>query len=79
MFLCVNFSKNIRIFIPVYFWSQQIMEQPTNLSLEQKFKLQVLQEQVKTLTKEQAQEFLIELFRQMMVKDNLVKQLLKNA
>ncbi|MDJ0724263.1 MAG: NblA/ycf18 family protein [Prochloraceae cyanobacterium] len=55
------------------------MEKPTNLSLEQQFKLQVLQEQVKTLTKEQAQEFLLELFRQMMVKDNLVKQLLKNA
>lgn len=55
------------------------MEQTTNLSLEQKFKLQVLQEQVKKLTREQAQEFLIELFRQMMVKDNLVKQLLKNA
>lgn len=55
------------------------MEQTTNLSLEQKFKLQVLQEQVKNLTREQAQEFLIELFRQMMVKDNLVKQLLKNA
>ena len=57
----------------------KIMEQTTNLSLEQKFKLQVLQEQVKKLTREQAQEFLIELFRQMMVKDNLVKQLLKNA
>ncbi len=56
-----------------------IMEQLTNLTLEQKFKLRMLQEQVKTLTKEQAQEFLMELFRQMMVKDNLFKQLLKNA
>ena len=74
----VNFSENLRMFTKVRFRSN-IMEQPTNLSLEQKFKLQVLQEQVKTLTKEQAQEFLMELFRQMMVKDNLVKQLLKNA
>ncbi|MGK7916703.1 MAG: NblA/ycf18 family protein [Prochloraceae cyanobacterium] len=55
------------------------METPTNLSLEQQFKLQVLREQVKSLTKEQAQEFLVELFRQMMVKDNLVKNLLKNV
>ncbi len=55
------------------------METPTNLSLEQQFKLQVLRDQVKSLTKEQAQEFLVELFRQMMVKDNLVKNLLKNV
>lgn len=55
------------------------MDKSNSLSLEQQFKLQVLQEQVKTLSKEQAQEFLLELFRQMMVKDNLVKQLLKNA
>ena len=55
------------------------METPTSLSLEQQFKLQVLTEQVKSLSQEQAQEYLIEVFRQMMVKDNLFKQLLKNA
>ncbi|MGK7875689.1 MAG: NblA/ycf18 family protein [Xenococcaceae cyanobacterium] len=55
------------------------MEIPAKLSLEQQFKLQVLQKQVKSLSREQAQEFLIEVLRQMMVKDNLVKHLLKNA
>jgi hypothetical protein len=55
------------------------MDQALNLSLEQQFKLQVLREEVKTLTHEQAQQYLIEVFRQMMVKDNLVKHLLKNA
>lgn len=55
------------------------MEISATLSLEQQFKLQVLREQVKNLSQEQAQEYLIEVFRQMMVKDNLVKQLLKNA
>lgn len=50
-----------------------------NLSLEQQFKLQLLKEQVKQLTQDQAQEYLIEVFRQMMVKDNLMKQILKNA
>jgi hypothetical protein len=55
------------------------MEAPANLSMEQQFRLQVLTEQVQHLSREQAQEYLIELFRQMMVKDNLVKQLLKNA
>ena len=49
------------------------------LTLEQQFKLQVLKDQVQDLSHEQAQEYLIEMFRQMMVKDNLVKHLLKNA
>ena len=49
------------------------------LSLEQKFKLKVLQEQVQDLSKEEAQQYLLEMFRQMMVKDNLVKNLLRNA
>ena len=48
-----------------------------SLSLEQKFKLEVLKDQVKGLSQEQAQEYLIEVFRQMMVKDNLMKQMLK--
>jgi hypothetical protein len=55
------------------------MNGQNNLSLEQQFKLQVLTEQAKNLTREQAQEYLIEIFRQMMIKDNLMKQLLKNA
>lgn len=55
------------------------METPAKLSLEQQFKLQVLKDQVKELSLEQAQEYLLEVFRQMMVKDNLMKQLLKNA
>ena len=55
------------------------MNLPARLSMEQEFKLQVLREEVKSLNQEQAQEYLLELFRQMMVKDNLVKHLLKNA
>ena len=55
------------------------MEKNAQLSLEQQFKLKILQEQVQNLTKEEAQEYVLEIFRQMMVKDNLVKHLLKNA
>jgi Phycobilisome degradation protein nblA len=55
------------------------MEVPGRLSIEQEFKLQVLKDQVKDLSREQAQEYLIEVFRQMMVKDNLMKHLMKNA
>lgn len=45
------------------------METPANLSLEQQFKLQLLREQVKTLNLEQAQDYLMELLRQSMIKD----------
>ncbi len=55
------------------------MDLPAQLSMEQQFKLQVLKEQVASLSKEQAQEYLLEMFRQMMVKDNLVKHLMKNG
>ncbi len=52
---------------------------PGNLSLEQQFKLKIVQDQVSGLSLEQAQEYVVEVMRQMMVKDNLVKHLLKNA
>lgn len=55
------------------------MDMVGKLSLEQQFKLQVLRDEVKTLSQEQAQEYVIELFRQMMVKDNLFKHLIKSA
>lgn len=55
------------------------MDISAKLTLEQQFKLQILKDQVQNLSHEQAQEYLIEMFRQMMVKDNLVKHLLKNA
>ncbi len=52
---------------------------PGSLSLEQQFKLQVVKDQVSGLSLEQAQEYVVEVMRQMMVKDNLVKHLLKGA
>ena len=55
------------------------MDMPGKLTLEQEFKLQVLRDQVKGLSLDQAQEYVVEVMRQMMVKDNLVKHLLKNA
>jgi hypothetical protein len=47
------------------------------LTLEQQFKLQTFREDIKSLTLEQAQEYLIELLRQNMVKENLYKAFLK--
>ncbi len=55
------------------------METPGNLSLEQQFKLQLLREQVKTLSLEEAQDYLIEVLRQSMVKDNLLRHWVKSS
>ncbi|WP_311774132.1 MULTISPECIES: NblA/ycf18 family protein [unclassified Nostoc] len=56
-----------------------MMDFPVELTLEQQFRLQNLKDQVKNLSQQEAQEFLLEVLRQMMVKDNLVKHLLKQA
>jgi hypothetical protein len=58
-------------------WRSNYMDMPTSLSMEQQFKLQVLREQVKNLTLDQAQEYLIEVMRQSMVKENLLKHWMK--
>ena len=55
------------------------MDMPGELTLEQKFQLQVLKEHVRHLSREDAQNYVLEIMQQMMVKDNLVKHLLKNA
>ena len=55
------------------------MEIPMELSLEQQFMLNVYKQQVKELSQEQAQAYLLEVLRQMMVKENMVKHLLKHA
>ncbi len=52
---------------------------PGALSLSQQFQLQVLKDQVRNLSHEQAQDYVVEVMRQMMVKDNLVKHMLKNV
>ncbi|WP_445286309.1 NblA/ycf18 family protein [Tychonema sp. LEGE 06208] len=57
---------------------ERIMDMPTtSLSMEQQFKLQVLSEQVKSLSLDQAQEYLLEVMRQNMVKENLLKYWMK--
>ena len=44
------------------------------LSLEQQYTLRVLSEQVKNLSKEEAQQNLIDLYRQMMIRENYQRQ-----
>jgi Phycobilisome degradation protein nblA len=54
------------------------MFQPLELSLEQKFNLRSFQTQVQNMSHEQAQEFLVELYEQMIVRENIYKEFLKH-
>ncbi len=53
------------------------MDIPTDLSLEQKFNLKVYEEQVKNLSLEESHKYLLEVIRQLMMKDNMIKHLLR--
>jgi Phycobilisome degradation protein nblA len=48
------------------------------LSLEQQFSLKQYENQVTKLHPDQAQEFLIEVLRQLMLKDNAIRSLMKS-
>ncbi|MEB3177483.1 MAG: NblA/ycf18 family protein [Nostocaceae cyanobacterium] len=48
------------------------------LTLEQEFNLKLYEEMAKKLSKEQAQEYLLEVLRQLMIKDNFLKQLMRS-
>lgn len=48
------------------------------LSLEQKFNLRSFETQVQKMSREQAQDFLVELYRQMMVRETLYKKFIKH-
>jgi hypothetical protein len=56
---------------------QAAMDFPMELTLEQQFNLKIYQEQVKSLSHEESQEFLLEVLRQLMVKDNMLKHVMK--
>lgn len=54
------------------------MSENKTLTIEQKFHLRKIADQTKSLSQQQAQELIVELQRQMMMKDNLFKQLIKH-
>ncbi|EAW33710.1 NblA/ycf18 family protein [Lyngbya sp. PCC 8106] len=53
------------------------MNQPSELSIEQQFNLSSFKMQVNQMSREQAQEFLVSLYEQMMVRENMYQQFLK--
>lgn len=55
------------------------MNKNEKLSLEQQFELQVLRQKIENLSLEQTQEYLLEAFRQMMLKDNWMKEMFKEC
>lgn len=48
------------------------------LSLEQQFNIRSFQTQVEKMSREQAQDFLVKLYEQMMMRENMYKEFLKH-
>jgi hypothetical protein len=62
----------------LFYLEDEAMKIPESLSLEQQFKLCTLQKQVHQLSLEDLQDCCVELLRQNMVKDNLLRQWMKS-
>ncbi len=54
------------------------MSQPIELSLEQQFSIRSFETQVERMSREQAQEFLIQLYGQMIMRENMYKSFIKH-
>ncbi|MEL6382299.1 MAG: NblA/ycf18 family protein [Cyanobacteria bacterium J06626_18] len=54
------------------------MSDPMQLSLEQQFNLRSFETQVQKMSREQAQDFLIKLYGQMMMRETMYKKFLKH-
>lgn len=54
------------------------MNRPIELSMEQEFNIRSFSDQVNRMSREQAQEFLVNLYRQMMLKEEMYKHFLKH-
>ncbi len=53
------------------------MSKSFDLSLEQQFNIRSFEHQVRDMSREQAQEFLVNLYRQMLLQENSYRTLLK--
>lgn len=54
------------------------MSQPIELSLEQQFSIRSFETQVQQMSHEQAQDFLVRLYQQMVMREATYKELLKH-
>jgi Phycobilisome degradation protein nblA len=55
------------------------MDLPLTLSMEQEFNMKVYKDQVRNLSPDQAQDFLLETLHQLMIKDNVIRHLMKKG
>ena len=53
------------------------MDRPVQLSMEQQFSIRSFQTQVQQMSREQAQDFLVKLYEQMVMRETMYKQFLK--
>lgn len=54
------------------------MSQPVELSLEQQFSIRSFESQVQKMSREQAQEFLVKLYEQMIMRETMYRHFLKH-
>jgi hypothetical protein len=54
------------------------MNQPMKLTIEQQFSLRSFETQVDKMSRSQAQEFLVKLYEQMMMRETMYRQFLKH-
>lgn len=54
------------------------MDHPVELTLEQQFNLRSFETQVDRMSREQAQDFLIKLYEQMMLRESMYKHFLRH-
>ncbi|NJR50009.1 MAG: NblA-related protein [Leptolyngbyaceae cyanobacterium CSU_1_3] len=54
------------------------MSQPVELSLEQQFNIRSFETQVEKMSREQAQDFLVKLYEQMLMRETMYRHFLKH-
>jgi hypothetical protein len=67
------------LFVYSLYVRNHAMDIPLTLTIEQEFNLKVYEDQVLSLSQDQAKEYLLEVMRQLMIKDNVIRHLLKQA
>lgn len=55
------------------------MTSPVSLTLEQEFQLNILKKEIESLPAEQARDNLVEIMRQLMLKDNWIRHTFKEC
>ncbi len=66
------------VILSLYVVEQASVSESIQLSLEQQFRLRSFMSQVKRMSREQAQDSLVQLYEQMIMREKIYQDLLKN-